>query len=173
MAEKFNLLPKNEEKKNSKIDVLLQRIAIVTFLILVMVLAGFSLALFMFSRKLSSINLEVKQNKANIASLESAESGLLIVKDRAQKLSGIVGLRENERVFDKYLEINKSSPDTIEFKNIDLNDANSTITFQGSNSKDFSDFIDWLMINADEFDVLYANSLGLSERGYLISLEAK
>lgn len=174
MAEKFNLLPKKQKgsERETKLTKLIKSMAIIFFVVTVLILGGETAFLFLSESNLKKVNQKVESTKGQISALESAELGLVVSKDRAQKIRKLLDLRQNERSYKKYIALTRDLPGTIELTEMDLSDSSTEATFTGTNSKEFSDFLGSFILNKSDYGVIYFNSVGLGEKsGYKLVLE--
>lgn len=176
MAEKFNLLPKKQSRpaRETKLTKLVKKAAIGSFILTVLLLGGGTTTLFLLKTNLNKIDQKSETTKNKISSLESAEMGLVVSKDRAQKIQKLLDLRRNERVYRKYMTLANNLPETIELTQVELSDTSTQATFVGTNSKEFSDFLDEFVLGQADYNVIYFDSVGLGRSvGYSLVLEVE
>jgi hypothetical protein len=110
------------------------------------------------------------QLKQSIRSLEQTESGMVLTRERLKMVDKILATRTIEDRFDKQNELLALSREGIRFREIGLDQSDSSLILESTSSRALSDLFDNFFVN-DSFDGLVLNTLVFNPFvGYRIDL---
>jgi hypothetical protein len=136
---------------------------------ILMVLLGGGLYLF-FNSRLNQVKSEADELAANIQSLQSTESSLILLKDRAQKAAAILTSRENEGYFTKQNQIVNTASTDVVFDGSEVMDGKSSLEVKILNSQSLVGLFAALR-SSSNFSSLVVDELSFSPTvGYSVTL---
>ena len=125
--------------------------------LLVLMSLGFG-TLYYYNNRLSGLAEAETQLKQSIRSLEQTESGMVLTRERLKMVDKILATRTIEDRFDKQNELLALSREGIRFREIGLDQSDSSLVLESTSSRALSDLFDNFFVN-DSFDELVLNSL--------------
>lgn len=140
----INLLPteKKQSKDTQRSVQLLTRIAIaVGVIVIIEGIAGVA-ALYFLNTKLTQVQQKHDSTVAQISALEATEQGLVLVKDRLQKVQTVLADRATYTNLEKLNKVvNGLTPDTAKLDKIELTSSGSKLTLGSTNSNELKNLV--------------------------------
>jgi Tfp pilus assembly protein PilN len=172
MPKKINLLtPELAVSKDiARAAKIIKRLSLVGVVLTMFVGVLGILVVVYYTNKLRSIQSQNESLQASINSLESEEEGLILVKDRVQKIQTLLNSREREKTFLKQKTIVGSIPQGMQFKSLKLEAGQSDVELLASSSIGLEELLTSLAEESD-FSELTLSSVSFNPyRGYTLSL---
>ncbi len=173
MARKFNLLPVDlaESKEIEKFSKTLLGLSI--FFAVVSVVIGISglAGYFFYSKELTKLGQEQENLKTSIKNLESTEQGLVLIRDRTQKIANILTSRITEGTFSKQMKIVENMPQDVYFKGSEITVQESGLDLLTQRSLVLSNFFTDLVKRQDLGNLVLKELNFNPGRGYFFTLQ--
>jgi Tfp pilus assembly protein PilN len=173
VATKFNLLPvrAGSSKELKKISGIFQKLTIALFFVLILICGIGGGFLFYLTREVNNLNQEQDNLRKSIANLESTEQGLVLIKDRADKIQTLMTMRGELDSFLKQKEITDNLPPDVYFRGSKVSGDTSKLELLSARSRPLTELLENLVRN-NKFPNLVLNGIDLDPfSGYGIVLQ--
>lgn len=137
---------------------------------LLLVLLGGGLYLF-FNSKLDAAKKEEEGLAVNIQSLQSTESGLILLKDRVQKINTVLASRANEGYFNKQNEVLALTPEDVSFDKSEIDTGRSTLGIKFLNSLGLVSLFSGLRTSSNLSSIIIGEFSFNQVSGFSVSLD--
>ncbi len=143
MPTKINLLPKDllVSKKASAAAQKLKTVSIVAATVSFFVGVAGIVSVFYFQSEVTKLQAEKQNLTATVLSLESAEQGLVLLKNRGTSLSQLISARLVESSYAKQRKLAESIPATSTLKQIETDSSQSSMSIVTSDSSTLSQIV--------------------------------
>ncbi len=173
MATKINLLPEQlavgEEldKITGIIKIVTGILAAISFFVAVLAVSY----TFYLTKKLDRLNQENASYKQSIVSLESTEQGLVLVKDRIQKIQTILDSQQNEALLNKQKIIVDFFDETTSVEDSSIVQGSSRLELKTTNSQSLANLITQIIESKNDFSKINISNITFSPfSGYSMNL---
>lgn len=169
----FNLLPKDKtlSEKAIKTNKLLTKVAIATGVAFLLITAAGTGAYFLLNHQLNVAKQKQSDLTTSVQNLQSTEAGLILIKDRVQKVDSVLAARSSETSFEKQKSILDSAGGDISFKTSDIDTSRSVLELSSTSSLELLNLMQKLNAR-DDFATLYLNELLFNPlQGYTAKFE--
>ncbi|GEM_PF-3188098 len=173
MATKINLLPEQlavgEEldKITGIIKIAIGILAAVSFFVAVLAVSY----TFYLTKELDRLNQENASYKQSVVSLESTEQGLVLVKDRIQKIQTILDSQQNEALLGKQKTITDFFDETTSVEDSSIVQGSSRLELKTTNSQSLASLITQIIESKNDFSKVNISNISFSPfSGYSMNL---
>lgn len=170
---KINLLPVDLSPKSSlnKIAATLKQISIyamVVFLVLGMIAAGFFIIMANQVRNLESKQESLKQQ---LEAMSTSEQSFVLVRDRLGKLKQVLGEKKSSDTLDKVDTLIARMPETISVSEAEISADKTEVNLLARNSSDLPQIFGPVLIQSGFSKVILKSINFNPSAGYLVTLE--
>ncbi len=175
MAVKFNLLPKDSaaNKDVARISKILKVLSMV--LVVIASLGGMAgaSALYYYTNLLNKEKDRHQTLRTTVNSLENAEQSLVLIKDRAQKLSEIMNNRQNANTFIKHKSVADNLPENSSFLASSIFPTDARLDVISTSSRSLVDLLNGLKGNEELKNITVRQISFNPSQGYTVSLSVQ
>jgi len=172
MPAKFNLLPK-DSAANKDVVRATKALKVISMVIIVIAsiggMAGAS-ALYYYNNLLNKEKDRHQSLKSTVNNLENTEQSLVLIKDRAEKLSEIVGNRQSANIFLKQKQVVDDLPENMSFSATTIFPAETRLDVLSTSSRSMVSMFEDLNTREDLQTVVIKQISFNPSLGYTVSL---
>lgn len=168
MAGQINLLPKDVSKGKELVKAIsvVNKIAILTVVVFVVVAAIGGGIYYLSTSRLTDLKSQERELANSVLNLQSTEAGLVLLRDRIEKVTQVLGARESERILATQQEILESAPEGVLFGSSEISFGSSTIEVFSEDSIQLAQLIDTLLAGGNYSSLILSGVNYNSFSGY-------
>jgi Tfp pilus assembly protein PilN len=173
MAYTFNLLPPElvTGKEVARAVNIMKTIAIFAVLLFAVLAAVGVTSVLYYQNQFTALSEQHDSLKTTVQSMEATEQGLVLVKDRTQKIQQILDSRTNEIVLGKHKEIVDTLPEGVTFRETDIDRDKASLDISSTGAGPVSELMTRLT-QSEKYKKLVLDAISFNALfGYVLSLE--